>query len=64
MYELVEVVGSTTPASVTVSSDLGTGQKRVLSLDASNIVLNRNESPIKKLVLSHVLVVSVPLWLW
>lgn len=47
MYELVEVVGSTTPASVTVSSDLGTGQKRVLSLDASNIVLNRNESPIK-----------------
>lgn len=48
MYELVEVVGSTTPASVTVSSDLGTGQKRVLSLDASNIVLNRNESPIKK----------------
>lgn len=48
MYELVEVVGSTAPASVTVSSDLGTGQKRVLSLDASNIVLNRNESPIKK----------------
>lgn len=48
MYELVEVVGSTTPASVTVSSDLGNGQKRVLSLDASNIVLNRNESPIKK----------------
>ena len=48
MYELVEVVGSTAPASVTVSSDLGAGQKRVLSLDASNIVLNRNESPIKK----------------
>lgn len=48
MYELVEVVGSNTPASVTVSSDLGTGQKRVLSLDAENLVLNRNESPIKK----------------
>lgn len=48
MYELVEVVGSSSPASVTVSSDMGTGQKRVLSLDASRLVLNRNESPITK----------------